>query len=100
MLYILDNAELETEYPDIRLWRQAHEPVIARDAFSSFMWILFCLPWPMLSCKESYLSLVHVFYVVSVTQVSRCSLLILSLIGICLLQAAARDFFTILCARP
>lgn len=69
MLYILDNAESETEYPDIRLWRQAHEPVIARDAFSSFMWILFCLPWPMLSCKESYLSLVHVFYVVSVTQV-------------------------------
>ncbi|XP_042000562.1 E3 ubiquitin-protein ligase PRT6-like isoform X2 [Salvia splendens] len=68
MLYILENAELEAEYPDIQLWRQAHEPIIAHDAFSSFMWTLFCLPWPMLSCKESYLSLVHVFYVVSITQ--------------------------------
>lgn len=71
MLYILENAELEAEYPDIQLWRQAHEPIIARDAFTSFMWILFCLPSPMLSCKESYLSLVHIFYVVSITQVSR-----------------------------
>ncbi|XP_047981697.1 E3 ubiquitin-protein ligase PRT6 isoform X3 [Salvia hispanica] len=68
MLYILENAELEAEYPDIQLWRQAHEPIIAHDAFSSFMWTLFCLPWPILSCKESYLSLVHVFYVVSITQ--------------------------------
>ncbi|KAH6824842.1 hypothetical protein C2S53_010917 [Perilla frutescens var. hirtella] len=69
MLYILENSELEAEYPDIQLWRRAHEPVIARDAFSSFMWILFCLPWPMLSCKESYLSLMHIFYIVSITQV-------------------------------
>ncbi|KAL1546338.1 RING-type E3 ubiquitin transferase [Salvia divinorum] len=68
MLYILENAELEAEYPDIQLWRQAHEPIIAHDTFSSFMWTLFCLPWPMLFCKESYMSLVHVFYVVSITQ--------------------------------
>ncbi|KAK6152463.1 hypothetical protein DH2020_015098 [Rehmannia glutinosa] len=68
MLYILENAEPEVRYPDIQLWRRASEPILARDAFSSFMWILFCLPWPILSCKESYLSLVHVFYVVTVTQ--------------------------------
>ncbi|KAI3447694.1 hypothetical protein Pfo_004359 [Paulownia fortunei] len=68
MLYILENAEPEVRYPDVQLWRQASEPILARDAFSSFMWILFCLPWPILSCKESYLSLVHVFYVVTVIQ--------------------------------
>lgn len=69
MLHILKNADPEVQYPDIQLWRQASEPILVRDAFSSFMWILFCLPWPILSCKESYFSLVHVFYVVTVTQV-------------------------------
>ncbi|KAK4432355.1 E3 ubiquitin-protein ligase PRT6 [Sesamum alatum] len=68
MLHILENAEPEVQYPDIQLWRQASEPILARDAFSSFMWLLFCLPWPTLFCKESYLSLVHVFYTVTVTQ--------------------------------
>lgn len=86
MLHILENPELEVEYPDIQLWRQARDPIIAHDAFTSFMWILFCLPGPMLSCKESYLSLVHVFYAVSVTQV--CCLCqdyaLFVLIGTCL----------------
>ncbi|KAI3474097.1 hypothetical protein Pfo_028885 [Paulownia fortunei] len=68
LLYILENAEAEVQYPDIQLWRRAAEPVLAHDSFSSLMWIIFCLPWPVLSCKESYLSLVHVFYVVTVTQ--------------------------------
>ncbi|GFP90143.1 E3 ubiquitin-protein ligase ubr2 [Phtheirospermum japonicum] len=68
MLHILENAEPEVRYPDIQFWRQASEPILARDAFSSFMWILFCLPTPILSCKESYLSLVHVFYLVAVIQ--------------------------------
>ncbi|XP_073157617.1 E3 ubiquitin-protein ligase PRT6 isoform X2 [Henckelia pumila] len=68
MLYILDNAEAEVQYPDTQLWRRLSEPVLACDAFSSLMWTLFCLPWPILSCKESYMSLVHAFYVVSVTQ--------------------------------
>ncbi|KAL3839525.1 hypothetical protein ACJIZ3_024116 [Penstemon smallii] len=67
MLCILESAE-EVQYPDIQLWRRAAEPVLAHDSFSSLMWILFCLPWPVLSCKESYLSLVHVFYFVTVTQ--------------------------------
>ncbi|KAL6528688.1 hypothetical protein OROMI_029333 [Orobanche minor] len=68
MLHILENAEPGVLYPDIQFWRQASEPILARDAFSSFMWILFCLPSPVLSCKESYLSLVHVFYLVGVIQ--------------------------------
>ncbi|KAL2509527.1 E3 ubiquitin-protein ligase [Forsythia ovata] len=69
MLYILENAEAEIQYPDIQFWEHASEPVLARDAFSSLMWTLFCLPWPFLSCKESYLSLVHAFYVVNITKV-------------------------------
>ncbi|EPS63265.1 hypothetical protein M569_11520, partial [Genlisea aurea] len=68
MLYILENPESKVQYPDIQLWSLASEPVIAHDAFSSFMWILFCLPWPMLSCRQSYFSLVHVFYVASMIQ--------------------------------
>lgn len=71
MLCILENAEMEVRYPDIQFWARASDPVLARDAFSSLMWILFCLPGPFLSCEESFLSLVHIFYVVSVTQVVR-----------------------------
>ncbi|KAL3623063.1 hypothetical protein CASFOL_031879 [Castilleja foliolosa] len=68
MLHILENAEPGVRYPDIQFWRQASEPILVRDAFSSFMWILFCLPSPILSCKESFLYLVHVFYLVAVIQ--------------------------------
>ncbi|CAA0842859.1 E3 ubiquitin-protein ligase PRT6 [Striga hermonthica] len=68
ILYILENAEPDVRYPDVQLWRQASEPILAHDAFSSFMWMLFCLPSPVLSCKQSYLSLVHVFYLVAVIQ--------------------------------
>lgn len=71
MLYILENAEAEVQYPDIKLWEHVSEPVLARDAFSSLMWTFFCLPRPFLSCKESYLSLVHAFYVVNVTKVKK-----------------------------
>ncbi|XP_051113912.1 E3 ubiquitin-protein ligase PRT6 isoform X2 [Andrographis paniculata] len=68
LLSTLQTAEQGLRYPDIELWNRASEPILAHDAFSSFMWVLFCLPWPILSCKESYISLVHVFYVVTVTQ--------------------------------
>lgn len=71
MLYILENAEAEVQYPDIKFWEHVSEPVLARDAFSSLMWTFFCLPRPFLSCKESYLSLVHAFYVVNVTKVKK-----------------------------
>ncbi|CAI9783256.1 unnamed protein product [Fraxinus pennsylvanica] len=68
LLCILENADAEVRYPDVQLWRRASDPVLAHDAFSTLMWILFCLPCPFLSCKDSYLSLVHVCYVVTVTQ--------------------------------
>lgn len=68
MLCILENAETEVRYPDIQFWARASDPILARDAFSSLMWILFCLPWPTLVCEESFLSLVHIFYAVTITQ--------------------------------
>ncbi|XP_074362573.1 E3 ubiquitin-protein ligase PRT6 isoform X3 [Apium graveolens] len=68
MLCILENAETEIRYPDIQFWARASDPILARDAFSSLMWILFCLPWPTLVCEESFLSLVHIFYAVTITQ--------------------------------
>lgn len=69
MQFILENSETDAQYPDIQLWKRASDPVLARDAFSSLMWTLFCLPSPFLSCEESFLCLVHLFYVVTIVQV-------------------------------
>ncbi|XAR68944.1 Carboxypeptidase U [Bertholletia excelsa] len=68
MLSILKNVELDVPYPDIQFWRRVSDPVLSHDAFSSLMWALFCLPSQFLSCEESFLSLVHVFYAVSIVQ--------------------------------
>jgi len=68
MLSILKHIEMDLSNTD-SFWRQASDPVLAHDPFSTLMWVLFCLPHPFLSCEESLLSLVHVFYTVSVTQV-------------------------------
>ncbi|KAE8713223.1 hypothetical protein F3Y22_tig00110213pilonHSYRG00138 [Hibiscus syriacus] len=68
LLRILKQDDKEALYPDIQLWNRASDPVLARDPFSSLIWVLFCLPCPFFSCEESLLSLVHLFYVVSVIQ--------------------------------
>ncbi|KAM2518006.1 hypothetical protein PS1_032847 [Malus domestica] len=68
MLRILEHVDLAVSYPDIQFWNRASDPVLARDPFSSLMWVLFCLPNQFLSCEDSLLSLVHLFYVVSVVQ--------------------------------
>nr|XP_011466560.1 PREDICTED: E3 ubiquitin-protein ligase PRT6 [Fragaria vesca subsp. vesca] len=68
MLHILEHLDNPVAYPDIQFWSRASDPVLARDPFSSLMWVLFCLPYRFLSCEDSLLSLVHVFYVVSVVQ--------------------------------
>uniref|UniRef100_A0A5B7BIP5 E3 ubiquitin-protein ligase n=1 Tax=Davidia involucrata TaxID=16924 RepID=A0A5B7BIP5_DAVIN len=75
MLGILKNVEVGVPYPDIQFWRRASDPVLSHDAFSSLMWVLFCLPSPFMSCEESFLSLVHIFYVVSIAQaiITYCS---------------------------
>ncbi|MBA0684471.1 hypothetical protein Goari_026056, partial [Gossypium aridum] len=68
LLRILKHDDKETLYPDIQFWNQASDPILARDPFSSLMWVLFCLPCPFMSCEESLLSLMHLFYIVSVVQ--------------------------------
>ncbi|CAH8371211.1 unnamed protein product [Eruca vesicaria subsp. sativa] len=50
------------------LWSRASDPVLAHDPFSSLMWAVFCLPSPFITCEQSLLSLVHIFYSVSVIQ--------------------------------
>ncbi|XVE61882.1 hypothetical protein DITRI_Ditri06bG0074600 [Diplodiscus trichospermus] len=68
LIRILKHEDKRTLYPDIQFWNRASDPVLARDPFSSLMWVLFCLPCPFMSCEESLLSLVHIFYIVSVVQ--------------------------------
>ncbi|XWS43722.1 hypothetical protein CRYUN_Cryun16bG0128000 [Craigia yunnanensis] len=68
LLHILKHDDKEALYPDIQFWNRASDPSLARDPFSSLMWVLFCLPCPFISCEESLLALVHIFYVVSVVQ--------------------------------
>lgn len=68
-LHILNNIEKDVSYPDIQFWNRASDPVLARDPFSSLMWVVFCLPYPFLSCEDSLLHLIHVFFAVNVIQV-------------------------------
>ncbi|XP_020227351.1 E3 ubiquitin-protein ligase PRT6 isoform X1 [Cajanus cajan] len=68
ILSIIKHIEMDLSNTNISFWSQASDPVLAHDPFSTLMWVLFCLPHPFLSCEESLLSLVHVFYIVAVTQ--------------------------------
>ncbi|XP_056172490.1 E3 ubiquitin-protein ligase PRT6 isoform X3 [Syzygium oleosum] len=68
MLCTLEDFKGESLHPDLHFWKRAADPVLAHDPFSSLMWVLFCLPCPFLLCEESLLSLVHLFYIVSITQ--------------------------------
>ncbi|XP_011019864.1 PREDICTED: E3 ubiquitin-protein ligase UBR1 [Populus euphratica] len=68
MSCILAHIGKEVSYSDVQFWNWVAEPVLAHDAFSSLMWALFCLPCPFLSCQDSLLSLIHVFYCASVAQ--------------------------------
>lgn len=83
MLSILKHVEMDLSNTDILFWRRASDPVLAHDPFSTLMWVLFCLPYPFLSCEESLLSLVHAFYVVAVTQVGHLASDLLKLYVFC-----------------
>ncbi|XP_038696647.1 E3 ubiquitin-protein ligase PRT6-like [Tripterygium wilfordii] len=67
MLSILKYSE-DVLFPDVQFWDRASEPILAQDPFSSLMWVIFCLPFPFISCEDSLLTLVHMFYAVSVAQ--------------------------------
>ncbi|XP_062095624.1 E3 ubiquitin-protein ligase PRT6 [Humulus lupulus] len=68
MLHIFNNIDTGVSVSDIQFWNRASDPTLSRDPFSSLMWVLFCLPYPFLSCEESLLHLIHVFYAVTVVQ--------------------------------
>lgn len=68
MSYILKKLGSEVPCPEREFWRRASDPILSYDAFSSLMWVLFCLPSQFLSCENSFISLVHLFYGVSVAQ--------------------------------
>ncbi|KAL4284787.1 hypothetical protein GQ457_16G022680 [Hibiscus cannabinus] len=56
LLRILEHGDTETLFPDIQFWKRSSDPILARDPFSSLMWVLFCLPCPVISCEEFLLS--------------------------------------------
>ncbi|KAJ9548058.1 hypothetical protein OSB04_020601 [Centaurea solstitialis] len=68
MMCILENVDTGIQFPDVQFWTMASYPVLACDAFSTLMWILFCLPVPFMSSEKSFVPLVHMCYVVSITQ--------------------------------
>ncbi|KAJ4978954.1 hypothetical protein NE237_009734 [Protea cynaroides] len=68
VLSIMKHVDKGVTYPDIQFWKRAADPILAHDPFSSLMLVLFCLPRPFLSSRESFLVLVHLFYVVCVIQ--------------------------------
>ncbi|KAL7596480.1 hypothetical protein Lser_V15G31144 [Lactuca serriola] len=68
MMSILENADMGIRFPDVQFWTMASNPILASDPFSTLMWILFCLPVPFMSSDKSFLPLVHMCYVVSITQ--------------------------------
>lgn len=75
VLCILKHTNGEMMYPDMQFWDQASHPVLIHDPFSTLMWVLFCLPYPFMSSRGSFLSLVHLFYGVSIIQaiITYCS---------------------------
>ncbi|XP_020524000.1 E3 ubiquitin-protein ligase PRT6 isoform X2 [Amborella trichopoda] len=65
---LLKNFDKGKLCPDIRFWKRAADPVLVHDPFSSLMWVLFCLPLAFPLSEESFISLVHLFYVVCMIQ--------------------------------
>ncbi|KAI3787070.1 hypothetical protein L1987_41256 [Smallanthus sonchifolius] len=68
MMRLLQNADMGIQFPDLQFWAMASYPVLASDAFSTLLWILFCLPASFMSSEKAFFPLVHMCYVVSVTQ--------------------------------
>ncbi|CAA6654977.1 unnamed protein product [Spirodela intermedia] len=65
---IMERLHTEEVFPDAKFLKQAANPILARDPFSSLIWVLFCLPLPFATSSESFTALVHLFYVVCVIQ--------------------------------
>lgn len=71
---LLQYLEKDNDSVDVQLWKRLADPVLVHDAFSSFTWLLFCLPLPFPANGAPFTALVHLFYLVSITQVISASL--------------------------
>lgn len=69
MISMLENIDPGTQFSDLQFWETASNPVLSSDAFSTLLWILFCLPVPFMPSEKIFFPLVHMCYVISVTQV-------------------------------
>ncbi|MQM00483.1 hypothetical protein Taro_033214 [Colocasia esculenta] len=65
---MMERLRKEEVAPDIKFLKQAADPILAHDPFSSLLWVLFCLPLPFASSDQTFVALVHLFYVVCVIQ--------------------------------
>ncbi|XP_076955336.1 E3 ubiquitin-protein ligase PRT6-like isoform X2 [Bidens hawaiensis] len=68
MISMLENIDPCTQFSDLQFWETASNPVLSSDAFSTLLWILFCLPVPFMPSEKIFFPLVHMCYVISVTQ--------------------------------
>jgi len=66
---LLQYLEKDIDSVDVQLWKRLADPVLVHDAFSSFTWLLFCLPLPFPANGAPFTALVHLFYLVSIVQV-------------------------------
>lgn len=64
----LEHTNIEESFPDVQFWKRAADPILAQDPFSSFLWVLFCLPSSIMQSSEFFIPLVHLFYTVSIIQ--------------------------------
>ncbi|XP_024382980.1 E3 ubiquitin-protein ligase PRT6 isoform X2 [Physcomitrium patens] len=66
---LLQNLDNGHNAADLQFWKRMADPILVHDSFSSFMWLLFCLPLPFPANGAPFTALVHLFYLVSITQI-------------------------------
>ncbi|MCO5595671.1 hypothetical protein L7F22_049716 [Adiantum nelumboides] len=66
LLHLIDNGK---EAADIHFWRRTADPVLVHDPFASLFWIVFCFPLSFPSSIESFVSVVHLLYLVCILQI-------------------------------
>lgn len=65
---LLEHVDQGKDFPDIQFWKRTADPVLVHDPFSSFIWLLFCLPRSLPKATEPFICLVHLFYLVCLVQ--------------------------------
>jgi uncharacterized membrane protein len=66
---LLQYLEKSQDSADVQFWKRLADPVLIHDPFCSFIWLLFCLPLPFPANGAPFTALVHLFYLVCVTQI-------------------------------